>query len=101
MRTLLTLCFAIFLSLTLSGCLQTTKLVTRTTTLYQEVPSELTVRVTPKPPLDKVLYLAMPVYERESYLANYSVQTLRDLHSCNAQLDAISVLSRKWKENPP
>lgn len=90
---------ALLVSIALTGCFGTTKIVTRTVTIYQEVPAELTVKVKPTPPLDKVIYLAMPIYERERYLADYTVKTLESLYTCNVQLDSISVLSRKWKEN--
>lgn len=70
-----------------------------TVTKYQEVPTELTAMVKPPAPTSKENYLSKTIYDRETYLADYSVQVLKSLHSCNAQLDSISVLSRNWKEN--
>lgn len=87
----------VIIAATLSGCSSTTKLVTKTSTLYQEVPAELTLQVKPKPPVDRVVYLAMPVYERERYLSEYSVELLKGLYSCNSQLSSISTLSSQWK----
>lgn len=84
---------------TLSGCFATTKVVTRTVTLYQEVPAELTVQISGKVPINKVVYLTMPLYERERYLSDYSIDLLKSLSSCNAQLNGVAVLSSQWKAN--
>lgn len=87
-------------ALFISGCATTKDInvVYKTKTKYQEVPSEFTVQVLPPRPVPKDNYLAMPVYERESYMADYSVQVLKSLHTCNAQLSSISELTRKWKD---
>lgn len=82
---------------TLSGCFATPKVVTKAQTLYQEVPTELTLQVKPKPPMDKLVYLTMPLYERERYLSDYSVELLKSLSSCNAQLSGVATLSSQWK----
>lgn len=73
--------------------------VYKTQFIYQEVPERLTKTVTMSRPISKEEYLAMTVYERESYMADYSVQALKSLHKCNAQLGSISELSRRWKES--
>lgn len=73
--------------------------VYKTQFIYQEVPEQLTKTVPMSRPISKEEYLAMTVYERESYMADYSVQALKSLHKCNTQLGSISELSRRWKES--
>lgn len=92
--------FLIVVSATLlSGCLSAPpKTVYITKTVYQAVDTDLTTRVAAPVPIDKASYMEMPVYARESYLADYTVQGLKALHSCNAQLTSIESLSRQWKE---
>lgn len=87
-------------ALILNGCAtdKNLKPVYQIQTQYQEVPAELTASVLPPVPISRAGYMTKTIYERESYLADYSVQALKSLHSCNTQLSSISVLSQKWKE---
>ena len=97
--------FVVALAMMLTGCFGTTKVITKVVTRYQEVPAELTTLVKPTPPVDRVVYLAMPVTDRELYLTSYTVDLLKGIHMCNVQLNAVSSLSTKWKalghENKP
>lgn len=88
------------LGIAVTGCAvtQPPKVVYKSETIYQEVPAQLTAVVVPTRPIPKEQYLSMAIYEREGYMADYSVQTLKSLHTCNAQLSAISELSKRWKE---
>lgn len=87
------------LNLTACGTKTVIKTVYETKTVYQEVDKSLTTPVGIPPPLDKTSYMSKPIYERESYLADYSVELMKSLHTCNAQLNSISRVSLKWKEN--
>lgn len=88
------------LTLVSTGCASTQppKIVYKSETIYQEVPQQLIQPVAPTRPIPKEQYLGMAIYERESYMVDYSVQTLKSLHTCNAQLSSIAELSKRWKE---
>lgn len=100
-KSYITALFIAVLAVAATGCATTQppKVVYKSETIYQEVPEQLTRVVVPQRPIPKEQYLSMAIYERESYMADYSVQSLKSLHTCNAQLSAIAELSKRWKES--
>ena len=82
----------------LAGCNHNPpQVVIQTEIVYITVPDEMTQKVKPEPPIAKSAYLAMEIYDREQYLAQYTVRLLKNLHQCNAQLESIKVLQEPPK----
>lgn len=57
--------------------------------IKQEIPKSLTQPCIAKRPYTKEEYLSLKPHEREAYLTGYSIDLLKVISDCNANLEAI------------
>lgn len=90
--------------LVLSGCASTkpmTEVVYETKTVYVTPSPEQLRPVIAKRPMERPKYLAMPDYERELYLGDYSLDLFEKLGICNAQLKSIELTTSRVTGGKP
>lgn len=66
---------------------------------YITIPEYLLIPCTPDRPITKEEYLKLEIFERETYLSNYSIGLLKVIKNCNIQLDEIRILNNRGKPN--
>jgi len=92
--------FILLSLLLITGCSTLNKekvVVTDTKVIYRVLPDNLVNPCVPDKPKTKEEYLALPIYERETYLTNYSISLLKTIKNCNLQLDELRILNNDSK----
>lgn len=75
----------------LSGCSTEPQIKTvyETKYLHTEMPSEVTAKIAPTAPIDIESYIAMSVAQREVYMADYILDLLGSVATCNNKLATV------------
>ena len=97
---LVTLAFMLLICIALLSACGTTPpptIIYKDKYLHTEVPSEVTAKVTPTAPIETDLYLAMTPVQREVYLANYVLDLLGTVASCNNKLTTVETVIKTQK----
>ena len=92
--------FIFMLVFLLSGCWTTPEpiIVERIRIVKQNIPEAHLAECVPKPLLDKKLYMAMELNEREEQLTLYSLNALATLSLCNKQIQKIRELNNDYQQ---
>ena len=90
---------ALFLLITLNACTTTkTQVVKESIYYHPSVPTKFFTPVIPERPIAKQDYLALPLWERETYLVNYNKSLMKNIASCNINVSSIQTVLEEAKK---